>query len=138
MGLGSVARRPIGQQIAFLGPKLVNFNDAGIAAGLDLGWLPRGSLIVGAAIRINVAFNAATTNVLTIGAFGDSGIDNILDADDFTAEGTIGNYWVSALVPGFAPPAADTRVMVAYNQTGTAATTGQALIALAFIPPNEL
>lgn len=137
MGQGSIARRPVGQQIAYLGPKTINFNDAGIAAGVPLGWLPAGAQIVGAAIRINTAFNAATTNEITLGATGDAGIDNIMDAGDFTAEGAAGNYMTTALAPGFAPPAADTEVRVAYNQTGTAATTGQAVVSLLYIPPDQ-
>lgn len=137
MGVGSTARKPTGQQICYLGPKTINYNDTGIAAGVILGYLPAGSQVVGAAIRINTAFNAATTNVLTIGETGDAGIDNIMDADDFTAEGTPGNYLVSALAPGYAPPAADKEIRVAYNQTGTAATTGQAVVSLLYIPPDE-
>lgn len=137
MGVGSTARKPVGQQICYLGPKTVNFNDAGVAAGLVLGTLPAGSQIVGAPIRINTAFNAATTNEITIGATGDAGIDNIMDAGDFASEGAVGNYFATALAPGFAPPAADTEIRVAYNQTGTAATTGQAVVSLAYIPPDE-
>ena len=135
MGLGTVARRPAGQQLAYLGPLTVNFDTPGVAAGIPLGTLPRGSMIVGIHSRVNVTFNAATTNVLTVGTTGDAGIDNIADAGQLAE--VVGYQLVQPLA-AFAPVAVDTEVRVAYNQTGTAATTGQALVSMLYIPPDAL
>ena len=73
----------------------VNYNDAGIAGGVVIGTLPKGALILSAGGNVETAFNAATTNVLTLGLEDDSGFDNIVGASGFT-EGTPGGYDVPA------------------------------------------
>jgi hypothetical protein len=133
MAQGSTARRPVGQQLAYLGPLTINFNDAGVATGIPIGTLPAGSMLVAVSSRVNVAFNAGTTNVLTVGTPGS--VASIADASLLNE--TVG-YQLVAPISTFAPVTADTVIVAAYTQTGTAATTGQAVISVLYIPPDQL
>lgn len=115
--------------------KRVNFNDTGVSTGVLVGTLPAGAMVVGAITRVNTAFNAGTTNVLTAGT-NSTAYDNIIGAGDVT-EGTVGGYAAAILTAGATAYAADTDIYAKYTQTGTAATTGQADIAIFFIPNND-
>src|SRR5258708_6888048 len=64
--LGSTARRNTSQQVGYL-RFAVNWNDAGIATGANKQWLPAGAVIIGTDVNVTTAFNAATTNVLSVG-----------------------------------------------------------------------
>ena len=44
-----------------------NFNDTGIATGVGKQYIPAGSLVLGTDVYIDTAFNAGSTNVLTVG-----------------------------------------------------------------------
>lgn len=108
--------------------KRVNYNDAGIAAGVLVGTLPAGAMLVGLDVRCNTAFNAATTNALNSGT---------------TPTGT--QIFTDAATPaGHRRPtipnlsfATDTDFYVSYAQTGAAATAGQADIIWQFAPNND-
>jgi len=107
--------------------KRVNFNDAAIAAGVLLGTIPAGAMIVSQNVRVNAAFNAGTTNALNVGT---------------TAGGT--QVFTDAATAGARSPtianlsfAVDTDLFVSYAQTGTAATAGQADIVIAYAPNND-
>lgn len=103
--------------------KTVSFDTAGIgsASTVGVGQLPAGSLHIQTAVRIKTVFNAGTTNVLTVGTATDG--DHFIEAGDVveTALGltlsdrNIGEVFTS-----------DTTIYVRYEQTGTAATTGEA------------
>ena len=114
------------QQINYF-RKRVNWNDPGIAAGVFVGTFPAGAMIVTQNVRVNTAFNAATTNALNVGT---------------TAGGT--QLFTDAATAGARSPTiaalsfvTDTDFYVQYAQTGTAATAGQADIAIGFIPNND-
>lgn len=113
--------------------RTVNFNDVGIATGLVMGRLPANAQIIDAVARVKTAFNAATTNVLTVGTNA-STYDNVMAAGDIT-EGTPGNYRTA--VAGLIDVTADTDLLVRYTQSGTPATTGQAIITVAYSVKNE-
>lgn len=107
--------------------KRVNFNDANIAAGVLMGTLPAGAMLVWQAVRVNTAFNAGTTNALNVGT---------------TAGGT--QLFTDVASAGARAPAVanlsfavDTDIFVAYAQTGGAATAGQADIVIGFAPNND-
>lgn len=81
--------------------------------------------------EVTTLFNGGTTNVLTVGS-------NAADANQFLAAGDITEGTV-----GFYPAAnatvkkrivADTDIYIKYTQSGTAATTGAALIYLRVTP----
>ena len=107
--------------------KRVNFNDAGIGAGVYIGTLPAGAMLTSLNVRVNTAFNAGTTNALNAGT---------------TATGT--QIFTDAATAGARTPAVpnlsfatDTDLFVSYAQTGTAATTGQADIVIGYAPNND-
>jgi hypothetical protein len=133
---GSTARQNSQQQIHYL-RFAVNYNDAGIASGVGKQWLPKGALIVGADVYIGTAFNASTTNVLTVGTNATS-YNNIVaaaDADETTVALTKG---IKPTGIALGPLAADAQVFAMYAQTGTAATTGSAVVVISYIPNNDL
>lgn len=129
------ARANTTQQTSYF-RKTVNFNDPLIANPRDaFGVLPMGSFIVAVIVEIVVVFNAVTTNVLTFGTT-QANANEIVNAADLN-EGATG---VTAVVRGLGrslTAAADTPLYAKYTQTGTAATTGQAIITIQFIPNND-
>lgn len=122
----------------------VNFNDQNIGSGQQFGQLPPNSYIYAIDAYVNTAFNAATTNVITIGTtkananeIVGSGISGaplatgVLHLTSATGLGTavtMGGTWLNLNMPLF----------VKYAQTGTAATTGQIVIVIAYMPNNDM
>ena len=101
----------------------VAFNTTGIANGVKLIDLPAGIVITKAVAVVKTAFNAATTNVLTVGTNDD--VNDILGSGDVT-EGTAAAYCVNKFVEYNAAKT----VKAKYTQTGDAATAGAADIYL--------
>ena len=112
--------------------KEVNYNDPGIASGIVIGRLPANAQILQALARVRTTFNAATTNVLTVGTNA-SNYDNILGTADI-AEGSAGNN--AAPSANLQEVLAETDVFAKYTQTGTAATQGKAVIHIAYTVNN--
>lgn len=100
----------------------VTFSDTGVATGIQIGTIPAGSFVLPPWVNIETVFNAATTNVLTVGSAADD--DGFLTSA-VSASGVAG---VKTGVTGaqLGNIAADTPVYIKYTQTGTAATTGVA------------
>lgn len=107
--------------------KRVNYNDAGIAAGVLVGTLPAGAMLLQLAVRVNVAFNAATTNALNCGT-------TATGTQIFTDAATAGARFPTVPNLSFAT---DTDFYVSYASTGTAATAGQADIVISYAPNND-
>jgi hypothetical protein len=106
----------------------VNWNDSAIGTGVIMGTLPAGAMLLAIAVRVNTAFNAATTNALNLGtAAGGTQIG--------TDAATAGARFPTVPNLSFA---ADQDVYVQYAQTGTAATAGQADIVITYAPNNDL
>ena len=101
----------------------VAFDTEGISDGVELCKLPAGIIVTKAVAVVKEAFNAGTTNVLTVGANDD--INDILGTDDVT-EGTAAAYSVNK----FVQYDAEKTVKAKFTQTGTAATAGAADIYL--------
>ena len=133
---GSSARQNSTQQVHYL-RFAVNYNDSGIANGVGKQWLPKGAVITGTSVYVGAAFNAATTNVLTVGT-NVSAYDNIVATGDVNeANATL----TQNIVPSGAalgPLAADAQVFVKYVQTGAAATAGSAVVVIHYVPNNDL
>ena len=128
---GRPARELATQQTNFL-RKTVNFDDAGIDTGIPFrSWLPEGAQILRAVVTIQTVFNAATTNVLTVGT-------NSTSYNDIVASGDVDETVLGAttVLTGAKLNAlsADKQVYVKYTQTGTAATTGKASIVIEYAP----
>lgn len=129
----NLARQYHTQQVHFF-RKRVNWNDAGIAAGVNIGTLPAGAVLVGAAVRVNTAFNAATTNVLTCGTTATGG--EVL-ASAVALAGATGFKAATSGTAFAATFAADQDLFVSFTQSGTAATAGQADIIVSYIPNTD-
>jgi hypothetical protein len=108
----------------------INYNDVGAATGIATGkWLPAGAIIESTSVSVNTAFNAATTNVLTIGLNGTTA-NNIVATVAATA-GLVLNLAPTGTALG--KLTADTQVYVKYTQSGTAATTGNATFMIKYM-----
>ena len=125
------------QQVHYL-RKSINFNDAGIAAGVLFGTLPAGAQILpfASTISIRTAFNAATTNNLLIGTTAAG--NNICASADAAAGTPVIKTLALATVTTNGYAAVDTDLFVAYTQTGGVATTGIATITIAFSVNNDI
>jgi hypothetical protein len=109
----------------------VNFGDTGISSGIALAnYLPQGAFITNVMAEIVTAFNAGTTNVLTVGTNAAS-YNNIINAADVN-EAATGVTQVTRGLGRSLTAAADVQVFAMYTQTGTAATAGQAIIVIEY------
>lgn len=125
---GTQARSYGTHQLHYIGPVTVNFNTTGISTGLKVGTLPAGAEIHYAMVKIKTAFNAGTTNVLTVGTNSTSYNDIVAagDADEAVTEG------VMVLRGADLTISADTDVYAKFTESGTAATTGAAKVWVAY------
>lgn len=128
----SARKRP--EQLTHYLRKTVNFSDTNIATGISFANdLPAGAQVLRTTLTVLTAFNAVTTNVLTVG-------QNSTSYNDFVNGGDVDETAVGTTVIGRGADvviSADTAVFVKYTQTGTAATTGQARIVIEFVPDND-
>ena len=121
------------QQTHFI-RKRVNYNDAGIAAGVYVATLPAGAMLVYAAAKIITAFNAATTNVLQMGTTATGG--EIL-ANAVVLAGAAGFKTATSGTAFAGSFASDTDVYVSYTQSGAVATAGVADLVCEIIPITD-
>lgn len=126
----------------------VNWNDPSIATGVFLpAALPANAYVLSMDAYVTTAFNAGTTNVLTIGA---TTAANEISASGTIVPGTTGvQHLTSAAGLGLAVTGNSTYQLgggvvasyvplyVKYTQTGTAATAGTATIVIAYVPAND-
>jgi hypothetical protein len=128
MAAASKARAFHTQQVHFI-RTLINFSDVDVANRAMLPGLPAGANLIRALTCISTAFNAGTTNTMSIGTT--SGGTDILNAAAAGAATGI----VSTLAPvGKSLLAADTTYFVTIAMTGTAATAGVAEVILEYVP----
>ncbi|MHC2462121.1 hypothetical protein [Bradyrhizobium embrapense] len=133
---GTTARKNSAQMVHYL-RFAVNFNDAGIAAGVGKQTLPAGAVIIGTDVNIVTAFNAGTTNVLTVGSAAGANADVVAGAD--VAENATGlTQNIKPTGAMLVPLAADTQVFAQFTQTGGAATAGKAIVVVKYVPDNDL
>lgn len=111
----------------------LNYNDVG--SGTEESWfssLPAGAFITNVMVAITTTFNAASTNVITVGTNTPS-YNNIVSSGDVTASAaattqvTRGNGLAAVLTS-----TADVPIFAKYAQTGTSATQGQAIIVVEY------
>jgi hypothetical protein len=97
----------------------ITYADNGLVK--TVGIIPAGSQMINltSGVYIREVFNAGTTNVLDIGTTAD---------DDLYATATNVNTWYVTV---------DTTITATVALSGTAATTGQAEIIIAYIPDND-
>ncbi|WP_316214134.1 hypothetical protein [Bradyrhizobium sp. SZCCHNR2032] len=132
----SLGRRNASQQVGYLRFK-VNYNDPGVASGNLKQWLPKGAVLIGTDVVVLQPFNAATTNVMTVGSAAGGFADIVAAAD--VAENAVGltqNIKPTGAMLG--PLAADTQIGVMFTQTGAAATAGSAVVIVKYVCDNDL
>lgn len=133
MSASGIARNDGSQNVHFIG-RDITFGTVGIATAdtVKVGRIPAGSRLMPAQVYITAAFNAVTTNVLTVGQNATADTD-IVAAGELN-EGVTG---CTIVATGCALTFAnDTDIYVRYTQTGTAATAGAATILIPYFPPN--
>jgi hypothetical protein len=126
------ARDPYNQCLAYIG-KTINFDTPGVSSGVLIGTIPSGAEIVYAMVKTKTAFNATTTNVLTVGQNSTSynDIATAADVDEAAAEAVL------ILRGSDLSFTADTGVYAKYTQSGTAATAGAARILVFYVNSNN-
>lgn len=112
--------------------KAIAYTD-GATAAVTVGTVPAGALIHDAAVTVTQAFNNGTTNTLNIGT--------VADPDGFAsalALGTIGKIVADELATSNdLYVTADTVITATHASSGTAATTGQAIVVVTFSVDND-
>ncbi len=106
---------------------VVNFNSTGVSSAILLDTIRATTdkpVQIECSAQVVTAFNAVSTNVLTLGSTTTA--TEYLASGDIT-EGTPGYYPASNAVTKFRLTS-DTPLYVKYTQSGTAATTGQAVM----------
>lgn len=104
---------------------------SGTGAAFVIGVIPAGSIIIGpiSGVDVGTVFNAGTNNRLNIGISGTpakyAATSSLLTAG-FVAMAVAAGHRVTV----------DTPILVTPDVTGTAATTGDAEVVIAYIPPN--
>lgn len=118
---------PVTQHLAYV----LNFNTTGAASGVQIGTIPANAVIQSWRVTVTTAFNAGTTNPITVGTTATG--EEVAAAASITS-GTAGVYTGSAAAAGgWAIQTADKPIYVSYIPTGNAATTGKAVISVSYI-----
>lgn len=118
---------PVQQVIAFV----LNYNTTGAASGVQIGTIPANAVIQNWRVNVETAFNAGTTNPITIGT-GATG-EQVAAAASITS-GTAGVYTGSpAAAAGWKQQTADQALYASYIPTGTAASAGKAIITVSYV-----
>lgn len=112
----------------------VNYNDPNVGSGEQVvGYIPQGAFVLRAYLAVITAFNAGTTNTLSVGfTAGGTDLFNAQAAGaPAVASATINETNAIADEAGGGLP-----VYVEYTQTGTAASAGQARLVIEYSPNN--
>ena len=131
---GSSARdvkMPVTQTLAFQ----LAYNTTGASSGVQIGTIPANAVILRWVARVTTAFNAGTTNPITVGITA-TGAE--IAASASITSGTAGNYTgAPAASGGWAKMSADQAVYCSYIPTGTAASAGAAVIIVEYMTTDN-
>src|SRR5262245_52768580 len=133
MAQGSTARKPVGHQIAYIGPKVVAFNTTATdtITRHKIGVIPAGSQIMFTMSTVKTAFSAAGTRVFTVGSNGTTANNFLTTITEETATAVMSHLGSKLTF------SADTTVYVKLTTTGTAAAAGTSTTVIGYIPPDE-
>lgn len=114
----------------------INWNDARISSGVKFGRLPSNAFITQISCHVTTAFNAGTTNVVTLSPdntnptiIGPSSLDE--------SSATFQNITTAAGLGVAVTSAGEVDLYAKYAQTGSAATAGSVTCVLEYIPNND-
>lgn len=134
-GNATIAARVFPLQAVHTYRATVNFGDPSISSGVQFGTLPKNASIIGVQVEVITAFNAATTNVLTFGTTS-TNANELVNASDVN-EGVTGVTAVTRGLGQSLTSSGETGLWGKYTQTGTAATAGQAVVIITYVPNND-
>lgn len=113
--------------------KEVAFDTAAIGVGVPFeAAIPAGAFIIEASVHVTEAFDAGTTNVLTVGTNSAAFTDIVVAADVDESSATVQRIDG----PGVLSDSADLTPFVKFTETGTAATAGKATVVLQYAIPD--
>ncbi len=117
----------ISKRIAF------NTTDIATAQTVVVGHLPEGAFVTDVVVKVVTAFDAGSTNVLVVGT--GSSNNELIDAAtaNKSIDETSATFQRSTLGSGYLVGAGGEKVFVQYTQTGTAATAGDAIVAVQYL-----
>jgi hypothetical protein len=122
------------QQINYL-RATINWNDPGITAGVKFARLPQNAFITAVQAHVVTAFNAVTTNPVSIGT-------TQANANELTTTpiaGQTAGYIAPASALGVAiTNAAAVDLWAKYAPTGGGQSAGQVIVCIAYILDNDL
>ena len=112
----------------------INFNDAGASSGILLSnSLPKGAVITDVIFEIITAFNAATTNPITVGVGAlTSEVVNAAGVGTDADPTVVGVTKVGRAIGQKLANAADLPLYYSYIPTGGGQTTGQAQVTIVY------
>jgi hypothetical protein len=99
----------------------VNFNTPNVATGFLVGKIPAFSVVKNVTVSVETTFNAATTNVFTVGT--STTATEWIDATVLSSGAVVDTFQSDA---SFGLTTSDLSVYAKYTQSGTAATSGKA------------
>ena len=133
-----MSKRDIGTQQLHYYRLTINWNDQGISAAQQFGALGQNWYIHSIDCHVTTAFNASSTNVVTIGTTK-TNANEVFGTGDLNEASATVQHLTSALGLGLnATSAADVTLWAKYAQTGTAATAGAVTCVIAYAPNNDL
>lgn len=97
--------------------------------------LPAGAVVLDVLVQVTTAFDATTTNTLSVGSSGTANL--FMDALDVSATGMKDELLNTTPVCPAARLTAATVVYATYAQSGTAATAGSARVAIVWAPWSQ-
>ena len=133
---GNTARDNCEQEVQYIRKTLTFSDAANFSAGLPIGMLPAGAMILASSVDVSAAFNAGTLNDVTVGTNA-TAYDNILTSAQIVA-GTQGIKRALPPTVRVDQITAPTMVYLKTNLTGTAATAGQLTLVITFVTNRDL
>lgn len=126
----STPGRDVGYQVDQVLRKTVNYSDT---APVIIGGLPANAVVVNGSVHVTTAFNAGSTNVISIG-YTDATASAASAFASAMACGALGTTPFDDLSTSAALPLSRaTNVTATYAQTGSAATTGACEVVVRYV-----
>jgi hypothetical protein len=132
------SKRDLSQQELHYYRLTINWNDPNISVGQAFGALGQNWYIHSIDCHVTTAFNASTTNVVTLGTTK-TNANEVFGTSDLNEASATVQHLTSALGLGLnATSAADVTLWAKYAQTGVAATAGAVTCVIAYAPNNDM
>jgi hypothetical protein len=133
---GRTARQLAEQEVHYMRLSFA-WNTPNIATGIPFpAYLPAGALVLRTNVIVTTAFNAGTTNTVSIGDNASS-FNDMMSGQTVAATGKFEST-IGCTSTGLTnTQAGDVRPFLVYAQTGGAATAGAGIAVIEYIPNND-